>query len=76
VINELTEQGFVERNPHPVDRRRNVVTLTARGGRHLKKLDKVLATADGKVFAPLEPADREQLTRLLTAVVEYGSRHR
>jgi DNA-binding MarR family transcriptional regulator len=71
VINELTEQGLVERNQHPADRRRNVVTVTTRGARRLQRLDKVLAEVDAEVFAALEPADRDQLTRLLTAVVEH-----
>ncbi len=73
VITELTERGLVDRSPDPADRRRNLVTLTAPGRRRLHKLDKILAAVDDEVFAPLDPAQRTQLTDLLTLLVTHHS---
>src|ERR1700688_451135 len=38
-INELTARGLVVRAPDPADRRRNAITLTDEGRRHLERLD-------------------------------------
>ncbi|WP_236718081.1 MarR family winged helix-turn-helix transcriptional regulator [Actinoplanes sp. TFC3] len=74
VINELVDRSLVERAPDSTDRRRNLVTLTAPGRRHLVKLDALLAEVENEVLAPLSPAQREQLTRLLTVLVDHHSR--
>src|SRR5213082_918005 len=42
VLNELAERDLVQRAPDPDDRRRNIITISARGRRHLRRLDKVL----------------------------------
>jgi DNA-binding MarR family transcriptional regulator len=77
VINELAERGHVERAPDPADRRRNVITLTEPGRRHLRRLDKLLATIQDELLAPLDPAERDQLTRLLTRLLDHhaGTAH-
>ncbi|SMD16038.1 MarR family winged helix-turn-helix transcriptional regulator [Kibdelosporangium aridum] len=69
VLNELTERGMVERAADPADRRRNVITLTERGKKQLIKLDTVLVDVQNEVFAPLSEREREQLTKLLTALL-------
>lgn len=71
VINELADAGHVERAPDPADGRRNLITLTGTGTQRLQHLeDQVRATQD--VFlAPLDPAEREQLTRLLARLVDH-----
>jgi MarR family transcriptional regulator, lower aerobic nicotinate degradation pathway regulator len=74
VIKELADRGLVERVPDPADRRRNVVTATGPGRRQLLRLDKLLAEAEDEVLAPLTPAQREQLTGILTALVEHHGR--
>lgn len=71
VINELTAREQVERAPDPADRRRNVITVTAAGRRQLGRLDKILADVEAQLFAPLSPADRDELTRLLTVLAEH-----
>jgi MarR family transcriptional regulator, lower aerobic nicotinate degradation pathway regulator len=71
VINELAAQGLVKRSPDPADGRRNVVTLTAAGRRQLAKLDRLLADVEAEALAPLSPTQREQLTRLLAAIVDH-----
>ncbi|MFF7180078.1 MarR family transcriptional regulator [Streptomyces sp. NPDC008121] len=70
VINELAERGHVERTPDPDDRRRNVVTLTACGGEHLRRLDRVLAGIQDELMEPLSPAERTLLTGLLERVLQ------
>lgn len=74
VINELADRGLVERSPDPVDRRRNVVTMTGPGRRQLLRLDKLLADVEDEVLAPLTPTQREQLAGLLTTLVNRQGR--
>ncbi|HXP58743.1 MAG TPA: MarR family winged helix-turn-helix transcriptional regulator [Streptosporangiaceae bacterium] len=73
-INELTARGFVVRAPDPADRRRNAITLTAEGRRHLKRLDGLLADGEAEFLAPLSETDRAELMRILTLLVRYHSR--
>ena len=76
VINELAERGHLDRSPDPTDRRRNLVTLTATGRRHLRKLDNILADVEAEVFAPLTQAQRTELTKLLTLLVTHHEDNR
>ena len=64
-LDELVSGGLAGRAPHPTDRRRNVVTLTARGRRRLDELDRVLDDVQEAVLAPLTAAERRTLLRLL-----------
>ena len=73
-VNELAERGLVVRSPDATDRRRNVVSLTAAGRRHLQKLDRILDQAQDQLLAPLSPADRRELVDLLTRVVDHHAR--
>ena len=69
-INELVSRGLADRSPDPADRRRNVITITAAGTAHLRRLEKLLAEIQDELLAPLSPADR-RLTRLLTRILEH-----
>lgn len=71
VLNELTGRDLVERAPDPEDRRRNVITISAQGRRHLRRLDKVLDVLHDELLAPLSPAERDQLVRLLTRLLDH-----
>jgi DNA-binding MarR family transcriptional regulator len=73
-INELTARGLVVRAPDPADRRRNAITLTDEGRRHLKQLDLLIADAQAEFLAPLSEADRAELTRILKLIVERHSK--
>ncbi|MFC4534922.1 MarR family winged helix-turn-helix transcriptional regulator [Sphaerisporangium dianthi] len=73
-INELAEQGFVERTPDPGDRRRNLVTLTAAGERQLRRLDRALDKVQDDLLGPLPAEDRQTLTRLLTQLLTHHRR--
>ena len=71
-INDLTARGFVVRAPDPADRRRNAITLTDEGRRHLTRMDVLLADAEAEFLAPLSQVDRAELVRILQLLV--GSR--
>lgn len=75
-LNELAAKGLVERSPDPSDRRRNIVTLTADGSRHLSELEKVLAGIQDELLAPLSPDEREQLIGLLTRLADHHAKAR
>jgi DNA-binding MarR family transcriptional regulator len=73
-VNELAEQGLVERTPDPTDRRRNIVTITPAGRRQLRKLDRLLSKVQDELLAPLSAAERRQLVDLLTRIVDHHAR--
>jgi MarR family transcriptional regulator, lower aerobic nicotinate degradation pathway regulator len=52
---------------------RVVVEITAAGGRALRRLDKRVEAAQAELVAPLSTADRRELRRLLTRLVEHHS---
>ncbi|QKV96160.1 MarR family transcriptional regulator [Streptomyces sp. NA02950] len=74
VLNELAERDLVERVPDPDDRRRNIITISARGRRRLPRLDKVLDDLHDELLAPLSPAERDQLVQLLTRLLDHHTR--
>jgi DNA-binding MarR family transcriptional regulator len=74
LLAELDADGLVARVRDERDRRRNVVTLTRAGGVALKRLDKRVQGAQAKLLAPLSPADRTELQRLLAQLLERAGR--
>ena len=70
-LNDLSARGMVERTPDPADRRRNIVTITPAGRTHLRRLDQLLDKVQDELLAPLSPAERAQLVRLLTRILEH-----
>jgi DNA-binding MarR family transcriptional regulator len=73
-LNELAGRGLIQRAPDPDDRRRNVITITPAGGEQLRTLDQILEGVQEKLLAPLSGADRTQLLRLLTRLVEHDAK--
>lgn len=73
-INDLTARGLVVRAPDPADRRRNAITITDEGRRHLNQLDLLIADAEAEFLAPLSQADRADLTRILALIVGHHSK--
>jgi DNA-binding MarR family transcriptional regulator len=69
IVDKLEAHGLVERRPHPDDRRRKLVTLTAAG-------HDAVATADAILLRPppairnLPADDLGQLTGLLTRLLD------
>jgi len=70
-VNDLADRGLADRSLDPADGRRNVITITPAGTAHLRRLEKLLAEIQDELLAPLSPADRRQLTRLLTRILEH-----
>jgi MarR family transcriptional regulator, lower aerobic nicotinate degradation pathway regulator len=71
VLNELEDEGLVARVRDEADRRRNLVRLTPAGTRALERLDEQVEAAQEELLAPLSAAERRELRRLLTRVVEH-----
>ncbi|MFD1831292.1 MarR family winged helix-turn-helix transcriptional regulator [Streptomyces desertarenae] len=71
VLNELADAGCIRREPDPADRRRNVITLTPTGRRHLERLDTLVTEAQRELLAPLTPGQQDDLVRLLIALTEH-----
>lgn len=74
VLNELAERKLLERAPDPADQRRNIITISPQGRRHLRRLDQVLDELHDELLAPLSPAERDQFVRLLTRLLDHHSR--
>ena len=70
-VNELVEQGFVDRSPDPDHGRRNKVTLTSSGLEQLERMDAVLDQVQDDLLEPLSAEDRQALTRLLSRVLAH-----
>jgi DNA-binding MarR family transcriptional regulator len=73
LLSELEHGGFVARVRDADDRRRILIDLTPSGARALKRLDKRVEAAQEALVAPLSVADRRELCRLLTRLVEHHS---
>lgn len=65
VVDGLAERGLVERRPDPVDRRATLVALTAEGERVGEAIRVARAAEAERFFGALDPADRDELTRIL-----------
>jgi len=61
IVDKLEELGFVERQPHPSDRRSKVVSLTPAGREAAALADQII----GEPPAALRELDSEQLTELI-----------
>jgi DNA-binding MarR family transcriptional regulator len=70
LLNELDEQGFVERQRDPQDRRRHIVVITPAGVKALNKAEAKLEALEGEVLANLDTAEREQLRDLLARAMD------
>lgn len=68
VLNDLQADGLIERAPDPRDRRKNAITITARGRRTVKRCAAAAAHANAELLAPLSAGEREQFLRMLTRV--------
>jgi DNA-binding MarR family transcriptional regulator len=73
LLNDLERDDLVTRVRDQDDRRRMLIDLTPSGARALKRLDKRIGAAQEKLMAPLSAADRRELRRLLTRLVEHHS---
>jgi DNA-binding MarR family transcriptional regulator len=65
VVDELEELGYAERRPHPGDRRKHAVHLTAAGVRTLERAQRVAMETAEEILAPLSGKEVQELRRLL-----------
>lgn len=68
MLDEMEESGLVARGRDPKDRRRSVVTLTAKGTEMLAKADALAAEIEAQVIQGLSARERERLLELLIGV--------
>lgn len=72
IIDSLAEQGLVHREVDPVDRRRRVLDLTARGREVVGNLASVGAAIERDLLSPLTPAEQAMLRSMLLALLGAG----
>jgi DNA-binding MarR family transcriptional regulator len=65
LLNELENDGLIERRRSPEDRRRHTVVITDEGRERLARAEFVLAAAEDLVLANLTAKQRDQLYELL-----------
>jgi DNA-binding MarR family transcriptional regulator len=65
ILDNLEEQGLIERKRDPNDRRRHVVRMTANGKRTLARRRAILERIENDFFAPLDTDSRRRLHELL-----------
>ncbi|GGO28992.1 MarR family winged helix-turn-helix transcriptional regulator [Micromonospora parathelypteridis] len=73
-INDLAGRGLVVRASDPADRRRNVISSTEAGADAARRMGETVDRVQDDLLAPLSTTEREQLTRLLTRLLEHHSR--
>lgn len=69
VVDGLEGKGLVAREPHPADRRKNIVRLTAAGRAILPPARRAADRAEREFLAPLSGADADRLPELLRALI-------
>ncbi|MTE22199.1 MarR family transcriptional regulator [Streptomyces sp. TRM43335] len=75
-LNELADRGLVTRSPDSADRRRNIVSVTPEGRRHLEWLDGALGRVQDELLAGISTDEREHLVRLLHRVLAHHAPRR
>ncbi len=68
LLNPLEADGLLSRRRDTCDRRRHLVTLTAKGERRLTAAAEAQREAEDRLFAGLDDVQREQLRILLVAL--------
>ncbi|MFF0746915.1 MarR family winged helix-turn-helix transcriptional regulator [Streptomyces sp. NPDC004111] len=70
ILNDLQNEELVVRAPDARDRRKNAISLSPNGERRLRQSEKLGREANDELTAALTPAERAELMRLLTRVVQ------
>ena len=69
IVDKLESHGLVERQPHPEDRRRKLVTLTVAGQNAIATADAILLRPPA-VMKSLTTKEAKRLTELFTRLLE------
>jgi DNA-binding MarR family transcriptional regulator len=70
LVDELEEQGLVERRPNPADRRVRALYLTAKGRKTLARGREIAKAHEEELTRGMAAADRKRLTQLLQKIVD------
>src|SRR3954466_1560533 len=65
LLNDLENEGYVERRRDPTDRRRHIVQMTPAGHKAMLAAERAMETREDDVLGALEPDEREVLRSLL-----------
>jgi DNA-binding MarR family transcriptional regulator len=68
ILNELEQRGYATRRRDPEDRRRHLVEVSKKGLAVIDKVSEVMDGVEQDLLDDLEPAEREQLSELLTSI--------
>jgi DNA-binding MarR family transcriptional regulator len=71
LLDELEEDGSIERRRDPADRRRHLVSLKPAGKKKLARLRAISQQVEEEFFSGLEPAQRESLHALLRELAAH-----
>ncbi len=71
-LDALEAKGRAERRPHPTDRRKRAVYLTAAGRALVPRARRAAEQSGAEVFGSLSAAERDTLLALLGKVAEQG----
>ena len=71
LLDELQDQGLVQRMPNPDDRRSYLIQLTTKGKQTQRKAAAALAKQADTLLKPLDAAERSQLVGLLTRIADH-----
>jgi DNA-binding MarR family transcriptional regulator len=70
LVDDLESAGLVERRPDPTDRRATLVAVTDEGRAVLAEADRQRRRHADELLGRLEPAERDELLRLLHRLVD------
>ena len=73
LLNGLETRGYAVRERDPVDRRRHIVRITAKGRKALVHGEQVLESVRDEALGPLDDAERDQLRALLAKALGDGA---
>jgi DNA-binding MarR family transcriptional regulator len=71
VLDTLERRNLVARHPHPTDRRRVLIELTADGSKLLEEVIPGVLEREKAWTEPLSPSSRRQITAGMTALQEH-----
>jgi DNA-binding MarR family transcriptional regulator len=69
MLNDLENDGYVERRRDPADRRRHIVELTPAGKKAMLAAERAMESLEEDVLGALEPEERDVLRGLLARVL-------
>ncbi|UBF28832.1 MarR family transcriptional regulator [Kovacikia minuta CCNUW1] len=69
LLNNLEEQGLIERRASPIDKRAFDIYLTEQGGERVRQVEQVSQEAEDQFYAALSAEERQTLRALLSRLM-------